>query len=92
MTTTYQIEASYYAGTTGQVEFPEGKTWDDVDGWYVKWDTLHVVFKDNVTEVVEMNINSNTVDIIDWKRPIDVTVFPFDDEGFPDYDKEIASE
>lgn len=40
--TTYQINATYYAGTSANVELPDGNTWDDVEYFYVKWDVLHI--------------------------------------------------
>ena len=86
----YTISATYSAGTNGTVTFPEGKSWDDVKDWYVKWDTLHVQFKDS-TEWEEMPLESGVDDIIDWKRPDSVSVYPESDEG-TDWNTEIASD
>jgi len=46
MGTIYHVACTYQAGTLAAVEFPEGRSWDDVTHWYVKWDTLHVLFSD----------------------------------------------
>lgn len=84
----YTISTTYLAGTEGTVVFPEGKSWDDVKDWYVKWDTLHVQFKDS-PEWQEFSLDSHANGIIDWKRPDSVSVFPKSDEG-TDWDTEIA--
>ena len=85
----YTVSAAYYAGTEGTVVFPEGKSWDDVKDWYVKWDTLHVQFKDS-PEWQEFSLDSSVDDVIDWKRPDSVSVFPKSAEG-TDWNTEIAS-
>ena len=84
----YTINTTYSAGTEGTVVFPEGKSWDDVKDWYVKWDTLHVQFKDS-PEWQEFSLDSYVDGIIDWKRPDSVSVFPKSAEG-TDWDTEIA--
>lgn len=84
----YTISTTYLAGTEGTVVFPEGKSWDDVKEWYVKWDTLHVQFKDS-PEWQEFSLDSHVNGIIDWKRPDSVSVFPKSVEG-TDWDTEIA--
>ena len=39
----YAISNSYNSTTVGYVKFPEGKTWNDVDDWYVKWDSGEII-------------------------------------------------
>ena len=90
--TQYTVECSMYACAQGSVEFPEGKTWDDVEDWYVKWDTLHVRFEDD-PNAHEFALNSDGLEAIDWKRPPSVTVYAVDPETEEtDYDKEIAND
>ena len=84
----YAISSSYNATTVGYANFPEGKTWNDVNDWYVKWDTLHVEFKGE-PEWHEFELNSGSGEI-DWKRPSSTSVHPTDEEGNPDYDEELA--
>jgi len=84
----YAISTSYNAGTVGFVDFPEGKTWDDVEGWHVKWDCLHVQFK-GTDDYVEFSLDSDTANIIDWKRPDCVSVHPTDEDGDADYNEEL---
>jgi len=84
----YTITGIYSAATKGTVTFPEGKSWNDVKDWYVKWDTLHVQFKD-ATEWVDFPMDSGTDEIIDWKRPDSVSVYPESEEG-TDWNTEIA--
>ena len=84
----YAISNSYNSTTVGYVKFPEGKTWDDVDDWYVKWDTLNVQFKgEHEWQGFELNSDSGE---IDWKRPNSTSVHPTDEEGNPDYNEELA--
>jgi hypothetical protein len=84
----YAISAGYYAGSVGYAEFPEGKTWDDVFDWSIKWDTLHVRFKDSEAWV-EFELDSSTEDVIDWKRPMSASVHPATEDGEVDYNKEL---
>jgi hypothetical protein len=77
---TFQFHAAYYAGTMGQVDLPIDN-WDEIDSWYVKWDTLFYCLKSDPDKVHEVNLNSDTMDIIDWKRPMSVDVQLVDDDG-----------
>lgn len=87
--TAYFIEAGYSATPLSRVDFPEGKTWDDVESWYVKWDTLFVKFKDEAEWQV-FSLCSDTTDCIDWKRPDYVNVMSADEDEQPDYSLIIA--
>lgn len=87
---TYTIAATYYAGTEANVTLPDGKTWDDVEFWYVKWDTIHIKFRGS-EEYFDAELNSDGMDSIDWKRPVNATVFSVDAEGGTEYENEVAS-
>ena len=91
--TSYSIEASYHTGATSMVEFPEGKSWEDVQDWYVKWDTLYVRFNDTSdhTDYTEFALNYDSTDGTDWKRPTSVTVYGYDADGEVDYIVEAAT-
>lgn len=89
--TIYTVECSMYAGVQGRVELPEGKTWADVQNWYVKWDIVCISFKDG-TEA-DLSLNSDGVDAIDWKHPQSVTVYATDPETEEtDYDTIVAEQ
>lgn len=89
---TYQISTTYTAGTSANVEFPEGKAWDDVESWYVKWDVLHIQWK-GTTSYEEFSLNSDALDCIDWKCPSSTSVYPVDEAtGDTDYSIELACE
>ena len=89
--TSYTISSELYCCAQGSVTFPEGKTWEDVKDWYVKWDTLYVRFKDS-DDYVEFSLNSYADDgATDWKHPLGVTVYGMDADGETDYDNGIAS-
>lgn len=89
MTERVCVSACYYAGTTGYVDLPEGKTWSDVEDWYVKWDVLFLKF--NGEDYTEFGLNSGGMDCIDWKRPTSVSIYPTLEDGTTDYDEELAS-
>ena len=79
------VNCMLYAGTTGYAELPEGRTWEDVEHWFVKWDSLFLSFRDGTD--TEIELNSNTEDVIDWKRPSSVEIYGTDEEGQTDYDR-----
>jgi len=78
-----------YAGVSGEVDLPEGRTWDDVSAWYVKWDRLYVMFKDGVE--YDEPLCSDSMEAIDWKHPESVTVYATNDDDEIDFDNEVAS-
>lgn len=86
--TSYAIIAEYTEIAEGTVEFPEGKTWDDVESHFVKWDTLHVKFKGEI-EWREFELNSSSDS--DWKRPRSVDVMHTDEDGCADWDRELLA-
>lgn len=83
----YAIQATYITEAIGFVLFEE-ETWDDVEDWYIKWDTLHVKFKGQ-NEWREYELNSDSTDGTDWKRPKNVTVYNTDTDGLIDYTNEV---
>jgi len=86
----YWVEATYTTGVQGTVAFPEGKSWDDVQDWYIKWDYLHALFKgEKMYREFPLNSDSSG-DSTDWKRPNTVTVLASDEDGDPDYDTIVA--
>ena len=88
--TTYTVEAQYHTGAHAKVDLKEGRTWGDVHDWYVKWDTLHVRFKGGAENWVEFDLNSDSTDGTDWKRPLNVTVYSRDAKGETDFDSVVA--
>lgn len=77
-----RISAAYYAGTSGIIELPDGTRFEDIKNWYVKWDTFHYVLK-NSNEWKEIEIGSDALDVVDWKRPTGVTIESADENGLP---------
>jgi len=84
----YTISATYGAGTKSTIELPESKTWEDVKEWHVKWDTVHITFKDSTQ--VDIKLHSDTLDVIDWKLPTEVAVYAVFEDGETNYDEEVA--
>lgn len=67
MIITVESTLSCVTGTT--LEIPHD--WSEVEGWYVKWDSLHYRVGDTWHEVP---LDSADTNIIDWKRPISVAI------------------
>lgn len=86
----YMVEANYTTCVQGKATLPEGKTWDDVAAWYVKWDTLYVKFKGGEDYLEFVLRSADPVSGIDWKRPVAVTIYPQDEDGETDYSIEVA--
>lgn len=83
----YAVVAEYPEFAEGIVEFPDGKTWDDVEDWYVKWDYLNLKFKDE-KDWRDFALNSSGDS--EWKRPKSVEVLGVDEEGYADWDNIVA--
>jgi len=67
------INANYVTTVSLELELPEGKTWQDVEEYYVKWGTLNIRFKG------ETDYHQHDMDVepseIDWKRPATINVY-----------------
>ena len=85
----YGIYTSYYAGGESSVELPEGKTWADVEWWYVKWDTLFYKLVGDDKEYKE-ELNTDIHESVDWKRPAETQIFELDENRYIDWEKEVA--
>lgn len=83
------VSTTMFCGGLGYAELPEGKTWDDVETWHIKWDNLNLLFKDGST--ASLPLESEVNDGIDWKRPLSATIHPVSDEDVTDYDTELDS-
>ena len=81
MTTTITIDTEYYMTATATVNLSP-KTWDDVEDWYIKWDKLQVKFKD-ADDWKSFDLESDTDDGVDWKRPISADIYDADDLDNP---------
>jgi hypothetical protein len=87
------IECLYTASTTVTFDLPDGKTWDDVTGWYVKWGMVYVAF--NGGEYQELGeMGEASLASVDFKRPDRSTVYAIVDNEMelPDYDNELATQ
>lgn len=68
MTTRITVEIQYVTYGNITLDLPDGKTWDDVDDWFIKWDVLHVIWKDDTAWLKDLNTNFS--DGVDCKRPM----------------------
>lgn len=84
------VICEYSMNTEGRVDLPEGKTWEDVESWYVKWDVFHFKLKgEEVWHECEMN-SSADIGSVDWKRPARVDILATDEDGAPDWGEQLA--
>ena len=67
-----EVHVEYAVCNCVNVEMPEGKSWDDVKDHWVKYDVLHIEFNDGTKTQQELDTDTGC---IDWKRPIDVTIY-----------------
>jgi hypothetical protein len=67
------VNANYVTTVSLDLELPEGKTWDDVVEYYVKWGKLNILFKGE-TEYHEYDMGDDAGEI-DWKRPATIDVY-----------------
>ena len=81
------LVASYALSVSDVIDLPEGRTWEDVDGWGVKYDTLHVTWRDGTTAELPFHADLE-LDAVDTKRP-DVEAFVATSDGLPDYDRPL---
>ena len=79
------ITAYYTACATGVVDLSP-KAWSDVKKWYIKWDILHVLF-DGQDTWTTFEIDSDSSDGVDWKRPESVDIH----EGNLEFEETLAS-
>jgi hypothetical protein len=70
----YGIVTTYLVSFENAVDLGD-RTWDDVEGWYVKSSTLYLKFKDSETirEVALFEYITN--DVVEWKRPTKTQIF-----------------
>jgi len=72
---------------------PEPYQWVDVKDWYIKWGVLYLFFEDGTQHTEEINFAELDQDSIDWKRPTNTEIFPYDEpSGEVDYETEIDSD
>lgn len=71
--------SAVYSCTGGATVDLSPHTWADVKEWFVKWDTLHVLFERG-TEWVEYELDTDPSEGIDWKRPTSVDIYDDADE------------
>lgn len=64
------VYTSYDTEAEATIEFPDDRSWNDVEDWYVKYDVLHIRFlgDDNWLKI-ELKSKSTGVIGDDRKRP-----------------------
>jgi hypothetical protein len=77
MTNTIRVDTQYTMAYETEIDLPEGKTWEDVKSWYIKYHSLFVVFNDETIE--EHNLDDNGWE--DSKRPDGIQIYKIDEDG-----------
>ena len=79
------VNTSYAAGDISKVEIPDIQDFEQIESWYVKWDNFCSRLKGSDT-FQEIPLNTDLLNLVDWKRPMDVEIYPHDEENDePDY-------
>lgn len=85
-----QIQVGYNMYGSQTIELPEGKTWDDIDDHWVRWDIWNVIFKgDDKTYTYELCTGYDP-EAADMKRPSSVAIYETDEDGNADYERELG--
>ena len=74
------IETTYQANMTESIDLP--CPWEEIEYHYIKWHTFYYKQKGKSHQI---DLDDQTLDAIDMKRPTEVTVMVVDDQGNPDY-------
>jgi hypothetical protein len=79
--TILRIEREYPIWGSSDVELPEGRTWQDIESWYVKWEIFFYKFKDE-EKWREHDLSTINIEDLDLKRPkrVEVGVYGEDDD------------
>jgi hypothetical protein len=77
MTNTIRVDTQYTMAYETEINLPEGKTWEDVKSWYIKYHSLSVVFIDDTT--VEHYLDDDGWE--DSKRPDGIQIYKIDEDG-----------
>ena len=84
------IETNYTATSHTTVELPDGKTWDDVEDFYVKWGVLRVRFKGSEA-YQDFDTDEVSLESTDFKYPDRTVIWHTDKDGYADYDQEALA-
>lgn len=77
---TYQINMHHMACCSAEFEMEDGKKWEDIKEFYIKWGVLHYTFDGEVWQSEELDIDySNDYDT---KRPELVEVIEDADDEY----------
>ena len=68
-----KVNITLFAGTSSDIEIEGIKDFSEVKEWFVKWDTFHYTLDGENWKEIELN--SESIDCIDWKRPLSVEIF-----------------
>lgn len=77
VTNTIRVDTQYTTYYETEINLPEGKTWEDVKSWYIKYHSLSLVFNDDTT--VEHYLGDYCDE--DRKRPDGIQFYKIDEDG-----------
>jgi hypothetical protein len=83
----YRIESTYHCGDYGLLVLPDGRTWADIEWWYVKWGTIFYKLRGDPQEY---ELLLHCTGEVDWKRPVETQVYELNENEEPVSDNPIA--
>ena len=83
------VSCLYAVNADTEVELPEGKTPGDIKEMFVKWNILCVEWHNG--EVWRATLTEDTSEI-ESKNPLELRVYPMNEDGTCDYDETILEE
>ena len=66
------VSTTLPAGTCAEINISEIKDFSEIKEWFVKWDVFHYTLDGE--KWMEIELDSDATEAIDWKRPISVEV------------------
>lgn len=66
------VSTTLSAGTCAEINISEIKDFSEIKEWFVKWDVFHYTLDGE--KWMEIELGSDAMEAIDWKRPISVEV------------------
>lgn len=81
------INHTYYCNASDNVQLPQGKTTKDIKEVIVRYGMATITFSDGSEYQIELE--GDTSNSVDWKRPLCMEVFQTCEDGTTDYSQEL---
>ena len=77
----FAVVCWYNCYSMSTVSLPDGRTWGDIESWYVKFNTFHYVFKGE-TKWREIDLGDVSIANVYLQRPTDVEIERVGEDGY----------